>query len=573
MSLVAFFVVVFAALAVSERDPGRLFFAAAAYCSLAAVQLLLFPDLERPMLLAAILAVAIVGASKIKLYHSALKLTVADLRLAFAGTIPFLLVQYKRAAAIVLATAMALVLAALTAILQAGGQELPWELRALIIAGAVSAFAVTYRACGGARAFRSTLTQRRGYFSTFVASAVDLASWWPSRGLGLSDIANDPLPLMKGTPARSALRPDIILIQHESVFDPRLFGLALQPGVGAFLSPRGGQSGRLNVDIYGGGSWQSEFSLLTGLSSATFGTDAYFMLRKGVGRFHHTLPRTLASHGYRTMLTSSCRRSFLNYDAFYESMGVDERIFSDDLPPPFDLDHFEETSSDAQFLEAAFGAFAERIGRDRAPRFVYALTNFNHGPHDRRSVAAGCFEAERAFAAASVPDPQYVEYYTRLAETAASWQRTKAKLAAQFPDRPMLVVHYGDHQPVMTRRLERLMRLPDDKRRCFQTFYAMEGLNFTIDPSASRHGSVLDIAFLGTVALQAAGLPLDQVSATRASLIKDCGDGYFASDSDRKRRFHQTLVDLSLIDVAPGERRSPPRSPMGMGAVPPAPIN
>jgi hypothetical protein len=60
----------------------------------------------------------------------------------------------------------------------------------------------------------------------------------------------------------------------------------------------------------------------------------------------------------------------------------------------------------------------------------------------------------------------------------------------------------------------------------------------------------LDIAFLGTVALQQAGLPLDEVFATRASLLKHCGEAYFTSSSERKRRFHRTLVDLGMIEVA-----------------------
>jgi hypothetical protein len=75
----------------------------------------------------------------------------------------------------------------------------------------------------------------------------------------------------------------------------------------------------------------------------------------------------------------------------------------------------------------------------------------------------------------------------------------------------------------------------------------------------------LDIAFLGTVALQVAGLPLDQISATRASLIEDCDTRNFALDGDRARRFHRTLVDLSLIDLAPVARRGLARSPIGIG--------
>jgi len=52
----------------------------------------------------------------------------------------------------------------------------------------------------------------------------------------LSDIAKDPLPLMAAVPARTLDYPDIIVIQHESIFDPRVFGLPVEPIVEAFLS-------------------------------------------------------------------------------------------------------------------------------------------------------------------------------------------------------------------------------------------------------------------------------------------------------------------------------------------------
>ena len=163
----------------------------------------------------------------------------------------------------------------------------------------------------------------------------------------------------------------------------------------------------------------------------------------------------------------------------------------------------------------------------------------------------GQFERERGFAAASLPDSQYAEYYARLAETATTWSRLKSELAARFPHRPMLVVHYGDHQPVMTRRIESKRKLPPDARRQFRTFYAIEALNVFPGRLVAGQGADLDIAFLGTIALQQAGLPLDGVFATRASLLEHCGDGYFASSSERKRRFHRTLVELGMIDLAP----------------------
>src|SRR6476469_8703133 len=76
----------------------------------------------------------------------------------------------------------------------------------------------------------------------------------------------------------------------------------------------------------------------------------------------------------------------------------------------------------------------------------------------------------------------------------------------------------------------------------------------TSDRLVSGRSRNLDIAFLGTVVLRQAGLPLDEIFATRASLLEHCGDAYFASLSERKRRFHRTLVDLGMIDVAPTVR-------------------
>jgi phosphoglycerol transferase MdoB-like AlkP superfamily enzyme len=554
MSLTLIIVAAIAVIWFAERSVEHLKLAIAALCFSAAVLLFVVTDFERAILLSSILAAAIFGASNVKHNHSGLKLTVTDLPLAFAGTVPFFIVQYPLATIAVLAGGIALILAAVAALLCVAGPPVSLEIQVLLFSIAFISLVATYRASGGAVSFQRIAALRRCFFSTFIASLLNPLSWRQFGKLALSDIAKDPLPLMAAVPARTLDYPDIIVIQHESIFDPRVFGLPVESIVEGFLSPKNGRYGSLNVDIFGGGSWQSEFSLLTGLSSASFGSNAYFLFTRGVGRFHNSLPKTLTALGYGTMLTSSCRRSFLNYDEFYRSIGISERIFTDDFHPPFDVNRFETTNSDALFLEAALGVHMKRIADDAAPRFLYALTNFNHGPHNRRLVAPGQFESERAFAAASLPDAYYAEYYSRLVETAVTWNKLKSELSTCFPGRPTLIVHYGDHQPVMARRIEAKLKLPINARRQFRTFYAMETLNDCSDRLVSGRGPDLDIAFLGTVALQQAGLPLDEISATRASLLEHCGEAYFASPSERKRRFHRTLVDLGMIDVAPTVR-------------------
>ena len=549
MVLILALVAAIGAVALTERSVERLPFAIAALFFNAALLLVFVADFERAILLSGMLALAIAGISIVKFNHSALKLTVSDLPLVFAGTVPFFVSQYPRVMLGVVLGGVLFAFAAAAVLLYAAGSAVSIALRLLLFCLALIVFAKASTAKGVA-ALRRTLTQPRCFYSTFMASLIDPACWQQFGSLALSDIANEPLPLKEATPARSAVYPDIIVIQHESVFDPRIFGLPVEPIVDAFLSPADGESGRLNVDIFGGGSWQSEFSLLTGLSSASFGSSAYYLFKKGAGRFHSSLPRWLAALGYETTLMSSCRRGFLNYDEFYSSIGIDERIFIDDFPSPFDVRRFEATNSDAMFLEAVIDAHARRIADDPTPRFLYALTNFNHGPHHRRLVPSGQLEEERAFAMASLGDGEYAEYYARLVETASTWRKLKAKLASNFPGRPVLVLHYGDHQPVLTRRINRQLKRAEDGRRSFRTFYAIEALN--IPHFSPGRGADLDIAFLGTVALQRAGLSLDPIFATRASLLDDCGETYFASASERKRRFHRTLVDLGLIDLVPG---------------------
>ncbi|WP_194478041.1 sulfatase-like hydrolase/transferase [Bradyrhizobium sp. CCBAU 53338] len=542
-----------AAVALSERSIEHLPFAVAALLFNAALLLVFVGDAERAILLSGMLAVAIAGMSSVKFHHSALKLTVSDLPLAFAGTVRFFVLQYPRMMLGVLAGTALFAFASGAVLLHAAGSPVSIAFRILLLCLALIAFAKASTSKGTA-SLRLTLTQDRCFYSTFMASLVDPSCWRQFGALALSDIANEPLPLREAMPARSARSPDIIVIQHESVFDPRIFGLPVEPVVEAFLSPPDGEFGRLNVDIFGGGSWQSEFSLLTGLSSASFGSSAYYLFQKGAGRFHSSLPRWLASLGYKTTLISSCRRGFLSYDKFYSSIGIDQRIFVDDLPAPFDARRFEATHSDAMFLDAIIDAHIKGIADDPTPRFLYALTNFNHGPHNRQLVPSGQFESERAFAMASFPDAGYAEYYARLAETASAWQNLRARLASCCPGRPVLIVHYGDHQPVLTKQIDRQLKGPGDGRRPFGTFYAIEALN--IPHLSPGRGADLDIAFLGTVALQRAGIALDPVFATRASLLDDCGEAYFASVSERKRRFHRTLVDMGLIDLMPNARQA-----------------
>src|ERR1700684_1596553 len=115
MTLTLIIVAAIAIICLAERSVEHLKLAMAALCLMAAVLLFAVSDFERAILLSSILVAAIFGASNIKYNYSGLKLTVTDLPLAFAGTVPFFIVQYPLAVAAFFAGAIALVLAAVAA--------------------------------------------------------------------------------------------------------------------------------------------------------------------------------------------------------------------------------------------------------------------------------------------------------------------------------------------------------------------------------------------------------------------------------------------------------------------------
>src|SRR6202045_5499730 len=136
-----------------ERSVEHLKLAIAALCFSAAVLLFAVADFERAILLSSILVAAIFGASNVKYNHSGLKLTVTDLPLVFAGTVPFFIVQYPLAAIAVLAGGIALILAAVAALLYVAGPPVSLEIQVVLFSIAFISLVATYRASGGAVSF------------------------------------------------------------------------------------------------------------------------------------------------------------------------------------------------------------------------------------------------------------------------------------------------------------------------------------------------------------------------------------------------------------------------------------
>jgi hypothetical protein len=134
------------------------------------------------------------------------------------------------------------------------------------------------------------------YLSKFARSGIIAVSDFVRYGFMESDaMAHERLkvPLIDSChPA--GRRPNIIMIHDESSFDIRQApGIKVPPGYGSHFKSFDGKERAFLAEGNGGPSWFTEYNVLAGLSSRSFGRFSYFVTRIAAGRVERGLPLSL----------------------------------------------------------------------------------------------------------------------------------------------------------------------------------------------------------------------------------------------------------------------------------------
>jgi hypothetical protein len=101
---------------------------------------------------------------------------------------------------------------------------------------------------------------------------------------------------------------------------------------------------------------------------------------------------------------------------------------------------------------------------------------------------------------------------------------TQLETFLQRNDRPVLLLHFGDHQPSFDGAINALAKtvppqVPDPQ---YTTYYMLKGFNL---PIRRENYPVLDIAYLGSLLLDAAELPRNPFFIAN-TLLRDRCDGH-----------------------------------------------
>jgi phosphoglycerol transferase MdoB-like AlkP superfamily enzyme len=241
------------------------------------------------------------------------------------------------------------------------------------------------------------------------------------------------------------LAPNVVFFHAESTFDPNeVFKLTERVELPLWSPARATRAlGPLRVNVIGGGSWVTEFEVLTGIDSRVFGYQGFYTHQYLAPMVRYSFPKYLARKGYRTAVYYPIEGSFYNAAAAFSAYGMQDFIDGPTLGMPADWGQIVDRDLIAAIIRQ--GAF-EHPG----PFFYFISTTENHSPHGCPSPAPPPVFRVRFLAEAS--DEQTCtlhEYLRRAGSTSDAFERVAHELRGieRRTGRPYVLVAYGDHQP------------------------------------------------------------------------------------------------------------------------------
>ena len=183
-------------------------------------------------------------------------------------------------------------------------------------------------------------------------------------------------------------------------------------GYGSHFKSFDGKERNFLAESNGGPSWYTEYNVLAGLSSRSFGRFAYFITRIAAGRVERGLPLSLRRCGYETLSLYPALGAFMSARSFQTTTGIEHFYDAQDLgakdvePDSFFYDSARRADVGAARAQAALHVRLSRrqsfpLGDQIPPRPDGRLARAGQRALGRRISAAAGDERERLRAPSS----------------------------------------------------------------------------------------------------------------------------------------------------------------------------
>lgn len=303
------------------------------------------------------------------------------------------------------------------------------------------------------------------------------------------------------------MRPSVIVIMNESYSDLSVYQDIASAGYAGTEYVNTGLTdalakGDCYVSIFGGGTCNTEFEVLTGVNLHYIGEYKYPYTQVSFSNVA-CMPRTFKGLGYDTTAIHPNLGSNWNRTTVYDQMGFDTFY---DVSAFEDAETYHGTVSDAATYDKALAVLE---GSDN-PQFVLDVTMQNHSPYTTGDIPAKDRTHYSTTDSASANDAQLNEYIDCVNESDKALEEFIDEL--RNLDRPVVVLFFGDHQPSLASEYNDASNADDSDvvhaERQFHTEYFIWA-NYDVAGS-SQTSEVRDesASAIGDVLMERVGAPL-----------------------------------------------------------------
>lgn len=376
----------------------------------------------------------------------------------------------------------------------------------------------------------ATITDR-SYLTAFLTSFSDTEARIPPTPANVDRTISWSIKTPLKAPQH---RPDVVAILEESTFDPHLLNLCTIPqcDLGMFKAGPDTRAGSpLIVHTFGGGTWTSEFALETGLADVLFGNAGLYAPYSLAPRVKFSLARAFKAAGYRVIAIYSHSGEFLNARNAYANYGFDMFYDGTDFGLGWE-------STDADLLKVFHQIYSDETeAHPDQPLFIFTLTLHQHGPHmlplEQLPAPFNKPLFPGKFKPAALDDWLNLNlgnYLQRAALSSAMIDSMRDLLWGS--GRPTVLMHFGDHQPSFDGAMHVIPKTAPKsagKNDSRVTYYRLL-TSFPMAPM--KPYEALDIVYLGSMLLDAAGVPKDAFYQAN-SLLRDRCNGQYLTCKNR----------------------------------------
>ena len=298
--------------------------------------------------------------------------------------------------------------------------------------------------------------RKQGFLTSFIAVAQDLPIDEPDgydqaeamaleAGYAERFDEEDGAARTEAVEQFDAEKPSVVCIMNESFADLSTFDGASWGYEGpSYLASLDDSlaRGSLAVSVLGGGTCNTEFEFLTGISLAFVGDGKYPYSLYDLSEAP-SLARQFSGLGYETTAMHPNNATNWNRDRVYEELGFDEFLDVDDFAGE---EVYHSGVSDA----ATYDKCLELLENSDSPQFIFDVTMQNHSGYDQNNI--GDVPQYHVDGMSDYDNARLSEYLACVDESDRALEEFLGELSEL--DRPVVVVFFGDHQPTIATTLE-----------------------------------------------------------------------------------------------------------------------